>query len=160
NLRHELTRLGLAEVKTLLETGEPARAVEAIGVLRDRGVNGGDLESLAEAARDWILAREQADRGEFSQALNTLERVRKLLPSVPAALAQWRTRVRDRQQPFADLQMRLHEAAQKERWQDVVRLAEELLAIAPQHVEARRLRSRAWKAIEPKTQIVPRKPAP
>jgi hypothetical protein len=33
----------------------------------------------------------------------------------------------------------------------VVRLAEQILSLAPQHTEARKARARAWKAIEPKT---------
>src|SRR5438132_1662428 len=62
-LRQALTRLGLAEVRSLLEAGEPSRAAEAITQLRNRSVGGSELQALDDAARSWGLAREQAARG-------------------------------------------------------------------------------------------------
>ena len=79
-LRQALTRLGLAEIRSLLEAGEPQRAADAITQLRDRSVSQPELQVLDEAAKNWVLAREQAGRGEFSQALQTMSRVRRLLP--------------------------------------------------------------------------------
>jgi hypothetical protein len=52
---------------------------------------------------------------------------------------------------FPELLLRLHEAAQAERWREVLELAEQVLAQAPQHTEARALRGRAWRALEPIT---------
>ena len=66
-LRQALTRLGLAEVRSLLQAGEASRAVELITQLRNRSVAGADLQALEEAAKSWVLAREQAARGEFAQ---------------------------------------------------------------------------------------------
>ena len=80
NLRQALTRHGLAEIRALLEGGEPVRAGEAIAQLRDRAARATDLEQLEEAAKTWVQAREQADRGDFPQALQALERVQRLLP--------------------------------------------------------------------------------
>src|SRR5207237_3143848 len=77
-LRQALTRLGLAEVRSLLEAGEPTRAAEAITQLRNRSVGGSELQAFDDGAKSWTLAREQAARGEFSQALQTMGRVRKL----------------------------------------------------------------------------------
>src|SRR5262249_15300969 len=68
-LRQALTRLGVAEVRALLEAGEPGRALESIAQLRDRLVNQPELKPLEEAAKDWTLARELAEGGEFAQAL-------------------------------------------------------------------------------------------
>jgi hypothetical protein len=152
-LRQALTRLGLAEVRALLEAGEPVRAVEAVAQLRDRNVRLPELVPLEEAAGDWVVAREQAERGEFAQALQALERVRHLLHGASGALERFHNQLEDRKRSFAAHLLSLHEAAGQERWQEVLKLTELLLAMAPQHVEARRLRSRAWKAIEPPTVV-------
>jgi tetratricopeptide (TPR) repeat protein len=151
-LRQALTRLGLAEVRALLEAGEPVRAVEAVAQLKDRGARLSELEPLEEAAKDWILARDLAERGEFAQALHTLERARRLQPA-STALERFMTALQERRQSFASLLVSLHEAAQQERWQDVLTLSERVLALAPQHAEARKVRSRAWKAVEPVTVV-------
>ena len=54
-----------------------------------------------------------------------------------------------RRATFAEKIVKLHEAVEKEKWREVVGLAEEVLALAPQHPEARKARALAWKAIEP-----------
>jgi tetratricopeptide (TPR) repeat protein len=150
-LRQALERHGLGEVRGFLEQGEPDRAAEAIVQFRGQGVRQADAAKLEEAARDWVLAREQADRGEFALALNTIQRVERLLPMALAALQKFRAALEERRQAFTDLSVKLHEAARNERWDDVLQASEKLLALAPQHPEARRVRGRAWRAIEPPT---------
>ncbi len=157
-LRQALTRLGLAEVRALLEAGEPLRAIEAIAKLRDRAVEQGELGPLEEAAKDWALTRDLADRGEFAQALQTLDRARRLLPAAATALKRFADSLLERKDSFAVLLAALHEAAEQERWREVLHLSEQVLALAPQHAEARKVRNRAWKAIEPAT--VASNPAP
>src|SRR5436305_1161177 len=68
-LRQALTRLGLAEVRGLLEAGEPGRAAEGVTQLRNRSVESSELQTLEEAAKGWTLAKEQAGCGEFAQAV-------------------------------------------------------------------------------------------
>jgi len=148
-LRQALVRLGLTQIRALLQAGEPTRAAEAITQLRDRSVRQAELQLLDEAAKNWVLGREQAGRGEFAQALQTLERVRRLLPGPHTLLEQLTADVRQRQQTFNTLLMQLHEAANQGHWREVVDLSEQVLAAAPQHLEARRARARAWQAIEP-----------
>jgi tetratricopeptide (TPR) repeat protein len=157
-LRQALTRLGLAEVRALLEAGEPGRAVEAVAQLRDRAVRQPELEPLDEAARGWVRAREQAGRGEFAQALQELARVRRLVPS-PPALERFQNEVEDHSRQFSALLGKLHETANRRDWHEVMQLAEQVLAIAPNHPEARRARAQAWKAIEPTTIVTPCKEA-
>jgi len=70
---------------------------------------------------------------------------------VNARLEAYLIDLRKHQQMFPELLARLHEVAAGERWREVVELAEQVLAAAPQHAEARTLRSRAWKALEPAT---------
>ena len=150
-LRQALMRLGLAEVHSLLEAGEPQRAADAITQLHHRSVSQPELQVLDEAAKNWVLAREQAGRGEFSQALQTMSRVRRLLPGKIEALEQTITTLEHGHQSFATLLVQLHEATQQRDWREVVRLSEQVLALAPQHFEARKARALAWRAIEPQT---------
>src|SRR5262245_23475590 len=152
-LRQSLTRLGLAEVRALLEAGEPKRAVEVIAQLRDRAVRLPELEPLEEAAKGWALAREQADRGEFFQAALSVERARRLLTGPAPALQRFITHLEECKATFAGLLGALHEAAQNGRWQEVLDLSDRVLALAPQHAEARKVRGRAWKAVEPVTVV-------
>src|SRR5207237_928110 len=79
-LRQALVRLGIAEVRALLQAGEPARAGETLARLRERSVRQPELTLLDEAAKAWLQARDQAGRGEFARALDLAERVRRLLP--------------------------------------------------------------------------------
>jgi tetratricopeptide (TPR) repeat protein len=150
-LRQALTQRGVADAKALFDAGEPARAAEALTQLRDRGVQLAEVKLLEEAARSWLSAREYADRGEFPQAVHAAERVAGLLARKPPALERFQKELEDRRKNFADLLIKLHEAAQQEHWREVIQAAEQVLALAPQHAEARKVRSRAWKAIEPPT---------
>jgi tetratricopeptide (TPR) repeat protein len=150
-LRQALTSRALADLRTLLEAGEPVRAVEAAAQLRDRLVRRPELDPLEEAAKDWVRAIELADRGEFAYALNVLARVRRLLPAMPVGLERFQNLLAERHRTFAGLVLQLHEAARQERWPEVLEVSERILALAPQHGEARKVRSRAWKAIEPVT---------
>jgi hypothetical protein len=150
-LRQTLTRIGLGEVRSLLETGEPVRAVEAVAQLRDRAVRQPELDPLDEAAKEWVQARDLADRGDFARAFSALDRVGRLLPPAPSSLGRFRQGLVERSADFTRLLGELHEAARQERWPEVLQLSEQVLAVAPQHVEARKVRSRAWKAIEPVT---------
>jgi len=154
-LRQALVRLGVGQVRAMLEAGEPTRAAEIITQLRDRSVRQPELELLEEAAKNWGVAREQAGRGEFAQALQTVERVRRLLPGPMSRLEEFRRDLEERQSTFSALLGQLHEAAEQGRWRAVVDLSEQVLAAAPQHLEARKARARAWKAIEPVTVAFP-----
>jgi tetratricopeptide (TPR) repeat protein len=151
DLRQALVQCGLADAKAFLEAGEPARAAEGLTQLRDRGVQLADVKLLEEAARGWTSARDLADRGEFPQAVQAAERVGRLLPQAPASLERFQKELEERRKDFGDLLIKLHEAAQQEHWREVIQVAEQVLALAPQHVEARKVRSRAWKAVEPPT---------
>lgn len=151
--RQVLLRLGLAEVKAALEVGRPGRAAEAIARLRDRGVRPAELHPFDEAARSWLSARESADNGELSVALQTVERLYKILPPPTPGLDEFRHQIETRQQQYQKLIQELLEARREKRWREVVPLADHLLAVAPQSAEARKARADAWKAIEPDTTL-------
>jgi tetratricopeptide (TPR) repeat protein len=149
-LREALTRLGMAEVRALLLAGEPARADDTAGRLRGRQVRTPELQVLEEGARGWISARELADRAEFARAVQTADRARRLLGAI-GPLDAWRDELEKRRLQFSDLQGRLHDAADGARWGEALALAEQVIAAAPEHAEARKVRARAWKAVEPIT---------
>lgn len=150
-LRQSLTRLGLAEVRTLLEAGEVGRAGEAVVLLRNRGVTGSEIQVLDEVTRGWNAAREQANKGQFAQAVQEVERIRKMWSGTLPALEEYYGEVRNRKDTFADLLVRMHQSMKREDWSEVLTLAEQALALAPQHEDARRARTKAWKAVEPAT---------
>jgi tetratricopeptide (TPR) repeat protein len=149
-LRESLTRLGVAEVRAALQAGEPVRGDDTAVRLRTRQVRSPELQVLEEGARGWISARELADQGEFARAVDTADRTRRLLGSI-RPLDEWRDELEKRRQKFSDLQGRLHEAADGARWGEALELAELVIAAAPEHTEARKVRARAWKAVEPIT---------
>lgn len=150
-LRQALTRMGLAQVRALLQTGEVTRAHQLLGVLRDRMVRTTELQLLEEATRNWLNAQDLAERGEFAPAVQIVERLQRLLLGPSAPLEKFYQSLAQRQKDFARLLGRLHEASQEGRWREVVEVAELVLAAAPQHAEARRARARAWKGVEPLT---------
>jgi tetratricopeptide (TPR) repeat protein len=150
-LRQALTRLGLAEVRALLQAGEPARASDALVRLRGHDARSPEFQVLEEVIKAWLLARAQADSGEFGLALDTLERAGRLLGSPGPALEAFRVELNTRREAFANLVQSLHEAAALGHWRVVTDLAEQVLLIAPQHAQARQARARAWKAVEPPT---------
>ncbi|HZY90836.1 MAG TPA: FHA domain-containing protein [Gemmataceae bacterium] len=153
-LRQALTRLGLAELRALLLAGETARAEESVARLRQRNVRSPEVQVLDEATRAWAQARELADHGEFAGALDAAERARRLL-GPGRLLDEFKVELERRQQNFSGMLVRLLEAADANRWREVVETAEAVLAAAPQHAEARKARTRAWKAIEPVTVAMP-----
>lgn len=150
-LRPALARLGLAEIRALLEAGEPSRAAEACTLLRDRGVRQPELEPLAETAREWLRAQDLADRGEFAWAAQLGERMRRLWGGPLGALERFVHDLEERQRAFGSLVVELTESAQREDWPRVLQLSEGILALAPQHAHTRKLRSQAWRIIEPAT---------
>ncbi|MFT3878925.1 MAG: FHA domain-containing protein [Gemmatales bacterium] len=146
----------LAGVNKALNQGQPAQALTLIDALRQQRVALDQLEPLEQLARAWLIAKEQAQRGEFSQALLCIERINyQDVPALKQLHAQWR----QHQQKFPALCDQLHQAVQQQHWRQVVKLADELLALAPEHAEVRTARAKAWKVLEPPTVIhAPNKP--
>ncbi len=150
-LRQALNRLAVAEVRAMLQTGDLRRAEEAIARYRGRGVTLSELGVLDEAIKAWQHSRELADRGEFAAARETFEKVRKLLPTPVKLLEQYQNELEQRRQTCDALLVRLNEVCTQGRWPEVIDLAGQVLVLAPNHPEARRMRSQAWKAVEPAT---------
>ena len=150
-LRQDLTRAGLNEVRVYLRAGEPARAAEELSRLRERGVRTPEQNLLEDAAKNWMKAREQAGQGDFAQAMDTLEGVRRLLQEPTTPLEQFRQELSLRRRLFSSLLPRLYAAADGRKWREALDAAEQVLAVAPRHPEARQVKAQAWKAVDPST---------
>jgi hypothetical protein len=150
-LRQALTKLGLSAVRTSLEAGRPGEAVETAARLRERAVRHPDLTRMEEAGQDWLIASEQADRGDFARALALLDRSREKVGGAAAGFDKFRAEVADRQQRFKDAAAKLYEAAEARHWRDALFWAEDALTAAPEHREVRTLQGKAWQAVHPET---------
>jgi hypothetical protein len=150
-LRLTLARLGLVQARALLEAGNPLDTIAAVGKLRDRGVRHPDLARLESVAQDWGLAAELADRGEFLRALVGLDKLRPQLPCPPAAFDRFRAAVEERHGQFRAAVGKLYDAAEARLWRDALAAADAVLAVAPEHREAKALRGKAWLAASPDT---------
>jgi hypothetical protein len=147
-LRQSLVGLGIAELRAMLLAGEVARAEQLVHRLRQREVATAELGVLEEGLRAWMRAREFAERGELVLAAEAADRAGRLL-GVNACFQTFRDGLVRNQRRLPSLLLSLHDAAAAERWREVLELCEEVLAVAPVHAEARALRSRAWRALEP-----------
>jgi hypothetical protein len=151
SFREELTRLGFLKLREYLEAGEPQRAVEALARLGERAVAvHTEYRPMEDAVKDWLLTAELADRGEFALAIQMFARVRRTVPTA-AGVERFQKGIEERQAKFNIALPPLHEAVDQRRWRDVLPLAEAVLAVAPQHAEARTAKSRAWNTQSPET---------
>ena len=151
DLRVTLARLGLVKARAAVKAGAPLVAIDTIARLRDRGVRHPDMSNVEVVAQDWVLAAEKADRGDFLPALADLERLRPRLPCPPSGLDRFRLEVEARHERFREAVSRAHEAAEARSWRLSFSAAEDALAAAPEHREARTLRTKAWQASFPET---------
>ena len=150
-LRQQLVQRGLDEVRALLNAGDPGRACKVVDQLYEHEAHHPDLAVLEEIARGWSLALDLTARGELGQAVATLERIITLGPERYRQLEQFRQETARRRRELEVLYGKLHDALEDKRWREVIQVADQVLAIAPQHAEVRKARARAWKAVEPPT---------
>jgi hypothetical protein len=149
--RQTLGRLGLVQARALLEAGYPLETIAAVGKLRDRGVRHPDLAALDSAARTWARASEMADSGEFLRALEEMDGLRPTLPCPATGFERFRGAVEDRYNRFRAAVAHLYDAAEARQWRDALAASDAVLAVAPEHREAKALRGKAWMAASPDT---------
>ena len=132
-LRHTLTRLALAVCRAALEAGRPAEVLDTAERLTDRGGRTPELDALRHAAQDWTQASEQADRGDFLLARDTLQRARqRVSPPESDGLDRFLAQLDGRAERFRQALGPLDDAAGGRRWADAVRWADEAIARRPQ----------------------------
>jgi hypothetical protein len=152
-LRDMLTRLGIAEARAALEAGNPMLALQALGRLKERPASSPEAGPMEEAAREWLLASEDAERGEFTTARAAAGRARGKLGGRTAGLDRFEQDLVRREDHFRFAWGELTAAAAEGNWRDLIRLADEVLAVAPCHREAQQARARAWQNVQPETAV-------
>jgi hypothetical protein len=149
-LRQTLTRLGLAECRAALEAGNPVHVIETVARMTDRRATTPELAQVHHAALGWVQASEQADRGDFLLAQKTAAIARgRVAPPESDGLDRFISDLGQRHERFQRATAQLGEAADGRRWREALKWAEEVVAVAPDHREARAVRAKAWDAVQP-----------
>lgn len=155
-LRQTLTKLGVATCRAAFEAGNPLRVIEFAARLADRSVRSPELGTLVEATQEWILAAEQADRGEFLLAKETLARGQARVDAIlTAGLLRFGGELDARLERFRVAVGQLNDASEARQWRDAMHWADEAIAVAPNHREARSLRAKAWNSLQPEPHTAP-----
>ncbi len=148
--RRLLTLQGLTACKELLRHGKPLRVVEALARLKQRTAFHREFDFLDEAARDWLLAIEMADRGDFAAASGTLAQARdRTSPELHPAFEFPAADLARRAEQYRAAVERLYDAAEAKRWRAIHEWADAVTAVAPNHRDARILKAKAWEALHP-----------
>jgi hypothetical protein len=139
-----------------LNAGQPSQALSLLETLKQQGLQTTKLAAMEDVAHALVDARDHVRRGEFAQATKALERVKyRDFPALVNLHREWGKH----QELFADKCNAMHVAAGQQHWRQVVKLADELLVLAPEHEEVRKARHKAWKMLEPPTHVH-QKPSP
>jgi hypothetical protein len=136
-LRSTLTKLGVAECRAALAAGRAMFVVERLSALKLRRAFHPEFDPLELAAKNALLAQEQADRGEFDAALAGAP-----TPRVKADYARRAQAVQATLPLFA-------ESLSAQRWTEALQHATTILNAAPNHREARAGKAKAWDALQP-----------
>ena len=152
-LRQRLTRHGYAVIRRAMDAGQPLQVIDLTARLRERLVTDPELTLLEEVAQEWIMAAEQADRGEFGLARSTLSRAQSRYADRPAeGLQGFATKLQCRQESCEKAITALRHAANQSDWKGVLQYADAVVAAAPHHREARSFRVQAWQTLHPSTE--------
>ncbi len=149
-MRDRLVNLGLAQLRALLEHALPGQACEVLSQLQARSVRHPDLPVLHEIARDWLLAQDMAERGDFALAIQTLKGVHARLNGQacnPTGLQDALTRLTATHLNYEEVRARVQDAVAQRDWRQVMHQAEAGIVLAPRNPEFHQLRGRAWEAM-------------
>ncbi len=147
-LRSSLCRLALAECRAALEAGNPLHVVRTVASIRERNAHLSEFESLETAAQDWVLATEMADRGDFLLAQSTAQQIRpRLVSCQPTGFDRFVAHLDERHERYRRALSNLTDSADVQDWSSVVKWADEVVAVAPTHRDARQLQMKAWEQL-------------
>ena len=152
-LRQRLTRYGFAVIRRAMETGQPLHVIDLTTRMREWSVADPELTLYEEVAQEWIMAAEQADRGEFGLARSTLSRARSRYADRPAeGLEEFGQTLQTRHENCERSIGALRNAVHRSDWQAVLQHADAVAVTAPHHREARSFRIQAWQTLYPPTE--------
>src|SRR5271166_5540765 len=140
------------EIRTDLDAGEPARALERIAELARHKISGPALRRYREIAEAWHTAGAEARRGEFGLAHEHLNRAERLAAGAGVigaqnAVAAARRDLEGKQKTSAPKVEALYTALADAKWPQILTAAEAILAEIPDHPAARQARAKAWQQI-------------
>ncbi len=150
-LREDQARRGLDRVRHLLRFGETTLAKQQIARLEKRQLGGQERRAWKLVVQLISQAKELAQQGKTTKAVECLERATRLVsdPSDPLH-AEFGSRIALLQEQAAKLRSlstQLHQEVTEQSWTRVQKTAEAMLELAPEHQAARRARRAAWKAV-------------
>jgi len=151
-LRAEVQRRGLDEARRLLEGRDPERALNVLTQLKRNGLSGDEVSLFEQLANEWLIAERLAAKGDFGPALDKLKRYGvERVGSLRDVCRDWQRR----QGEYEETVKKLYQALEARQWHEVIRFADEVLSLAPEHAEAAKLRGKAWDALDPPTEVRP-----
>lgn len=152
DVRQDETRRRLQKAQNLLAQGDAAAARQALERMEHRRLGGTDRRMWQMIAQHLEHSDLRARRGDVTSAIESLEKAQRLLPgdapeNVRLGLQDRSTKLHDAAASIHQLDSQLHAALAASNWTEVLKTAESLLELAPQHSAARQARHRAWQVV-------------
>lgn len=152
DVRQGETRRRLEKAQNLLAQGDAAAARQALERMEHRRLGGTERRTWQMIAQHLEHSDLRARRGDAASALESLEHAQRLLPSdapanVRQSLAGRSAKLQEAAAAIHRLDAELHVALGASNWTEVLKTAESLLELAPQHSAARQARHRAWQVV-------------
>jgi len=150
-LREHQTRRGFDQVRHLLEVGETSMAKQQITRLEKHRLGGDERRAWKLIVHHITQAKEHAQQGNVTPAIELLEQVNSLLPegnkSLQEQLHSRIAKLQEQATKLRTLSTKLHQEVAEQVWTQALSTAEAMLELAPEHQAARRARRQAWKAV-------------
>lgn len=144
-LRTTLTKLAAATCRAAFQAGNLEYVRACVARFKERAADHPAFDWIPPAASNWQAALDLADQGDFAAALGLLERTRSRLPvEAGDGLSQAQRDLAARSERARVARQNLFEAVERKEWSEVHRWADDLLSVAPDHRDARRLQAEAW----------------
>lgn len=144
-LRTTLTKLAAATCRAAFLAGNLEYVRACVARFKERAAVHPAFDWIPPAASNWQAALDLADQGDFAAAMGLLERTRSRLPTEASdGLGQAQRDLAGRSERARAARQQLFEAVERKEWSEVHRWADELLSVAPEHRDARRLQAEAW----------------
>ena len=157
DLRRRYADDKIQEAHHYLAAGQVAAALTQLQKLHKRGLADERVRLACQLAQLMQHAEQNAARGHFAEAGETIERAAALVAAAAhgkGTMDQIARRLQDESERLAKgneecqrLSSEMHDALASENWSAVLRAADGLLAIAPQHAPATQARRRAWRSV-------------
>lgn len=145
-VRSQVVDLTLDDVRRYLAAEDPAAAIQRLESLEKRGLQGPEVRAAREVAKRLDSAQHLARRGKFREAQEQLDAVQQLDPTLGDLDAR-RAKLQAKADALKPLSEQLLSAMAVDQWEATARLAEQMLAIAPESAVALDAQRRAWERV-------------